>query len=394
MNIKSAVITALRALRRNKVRSSLTSVGIIIGVASVIIMIGLGNSAKVAVQDKISSYGAFAMSVHSRVKLISSSDVKFLKKNFYQVKYISPISKAGNVMVKHQNMNMESLLLGVNNDFIKLQNRKIAKGRFFTKSEILSKAKVAIIGPTVKKEVLGNMNPIGQQILVKGIPVKIIGLMGKTGRSFSGKDFDNIILIPYTTANTKFHRRNGFDEMYVSTNKDLMVPETVDIVTRYFYKKNNVEQGQALAGFSITTSKDKLKKATDISNALALLLAGIASISLVVGGVGIMNIMLVSVTERTREIGIRMAIGAKKKDILSQFLIESVTLSSAGGVIGITIGLIVYIIIINVIEWPFIFSLFSILVAVLFASGVGIFFGFYPAKKAASLKPIDALKFE
>jgi len=394
MNIKSAVITALRALRRNKVRSSLTSVGIIIGVASVIIMIGLGNSAKIAVQDKISSYGAFAMSVHSTVKLISSSDIKFLKKNFYQVKYISPISKAGNVMVKHHNMNMESLLLGVNNDFIKLQNRRIAKGRFFTESEILSKAKVAIIGPTIKKEVLGNMNPIGQQILVKGVPVKIIGLMGKTGRSFSGKDFDNIILIPYTTANTKFHRRTGFDEMYVSTNKDLMLPETVDIVTRYFYKKNNVVPGQALVGFWITTSKDKLKKATDISNALALLLAGIASISLIVGGVGIMNIMLVSVTERTHEIGIRMAIGAKKKDILSQFLIESVTLSSAGGIIGITIGLIVYIIIINIIEWPFIFSLFSILVAVLFASGVGIFFGFYPAKKAAELKLIDALKFE
>ncbi|HON78551.1 MAG TPA: FtsX-like permease family protein, partial [Spirochaetota bacterium] len=204
---------------------------------------------------------------------------------------------------------------------------------------------------------------------------------------------DNLMVVPYTTCGVKLFNRRGFDEIYVATHTESMVDETVELVEQYFRRVHSIPHGSP-NDFKIKTSKEKLKIANEISNTLSILLAGIASISLFVGGVGIMNIMLVSVSERTREIGIRMAIGAKRRDILLQFLIESVTLSSVGGVVGISLGLAIYYMIIYFVKWPFLFSPFSVLISFFFAFAVGIFFGFYPARKASNLKPIEALRYE
>ncbi|HOP63677.1 MAG TPA: ABC transporter permease [Spirochaetota bacterium] len=391
------IITALRALTKNKMRSALTSIGIIIGISSVIVMIGMGNSARVEVRERIFTYGANAMSVSSEPrwtgKWFSDSDIVELKKNYYQIEKISPYLKDKHSIARYKNRTLNTVVEGVNDEYFDIKGKKVELGRLLIPNDITTTAKVGVIGTTAHKELFGNRNPIGEQILLEGIPLTIVGVLEFTGESFGGRDFDNVILIPYSTYNIRLRNRRVFDEIYIKVKDEQSMDEVEDIVIRYMRSKFSIPDG-VKAKFTVSTSKDKLKMANDISNALAILLAGIASISLFVGGVGIMNIMLVSVTERTREIGIRMAIGAKKKDIMLQFLIESVSLSMAGGIIGIILGLSIYGLIVYFVKWPFIFTLSSLLVSVMFATAVGIFFGYYPSKKAAELKPIEALKYE
>jgi putative ABC transport system permease protein len=393
MNIKNSLTSSFKTLAKNKMRSGLTSIGIIIGVSSVIVMIGLGSSAQIAVRDKIWSYGVNAMSIVAPPYMFTANDLVMLKKTFPQIKYISPVCFERNIILKYRQNKLKARLFGVNNDYFNIKERQITTGRLFTADEVFSTAKVAIIGTNILKELFASENPISQQIVINDVPYKIIGILEEMGESLTGNDYDNEIIIPYTTANAKIWNRINFPEIYLSVHSDKMINDTKEQVYSYLRKKFYIPDGKD-DEFRILTSKEKLKMADDISGALSILLAGIASISLFVGGVGIMNIMLVSVTERTREIGIRMAIGARKRDILMQFLVESVMLSSIGGVIGITIGLIIYYIITKIAAWPFIFSIGAIFISVLFASVVGIFFGYYPAKKASALKPIEALKFE
>ncbi len=392
MNLQNTFLTAIRALSKNKMRSALTSIGIIIGVSSVIIMVGMGSSAKIAVKNKITTYGANAMSVYQSKRPLTDRDL-FNLRRLFQVRYISPVLYDSYITAKYKNRNMYSRIFGVNNDFFMIKEWPLLTGRYFTDLEILSTAKVVIIGETVRRELFGNEDPIGETILINNVPFQIIGVLTEVGQAFSGRDFDNLLIIPYTTCGVKIANRRDFDEIYIATHTEQMVDETVEIVTHYFRRVHAIPDGTP-SDFKIKTSKEKLKIAEDISQMLSILLAGIASISLFVGGVGIMNIMLVSVSERTREIGIRMAIGAKRKDVLVQFLIESVTLSSVGGIIGITLGVLIYYLIAYFIQWPFIFSFWSILLSFFFAFFVGIFFGFYPARKASLLKPIDALRYE
>lgn len=250
-----------------------------------------------------------------------------------------------------------------------------------------------IIGNSVRTGIFGHINPIGKIILIQNIPFKVIGSLAEIGESFSGRDFDNLLVMPYTTAGIKIVGKKTLDQIYVAVHAENMIKETETGIRNYFRRVHSLS-ASSYDTFRIETSKEKLKLADYISTTLSYLLAGIASISLFVGGVGIMNIMLVSVSERTREIGIRMAIGAKRKDILMQFLVESVTLSSAGGAIGIAIGLIVYYFIVYFVSWPFLFSMISVIISFLFSSCVGIFFGYYPARKASKLAPIDALRYE
>ncbi|MCP4133092.1 MAG: FtsX-like permease family protein [bacterium] len=393
MNLINTILTALRALRKNKLRSALTSVGIIIGVSSVIIMIGLGNSARITVRKKVFTYGENALSIQTNGKQkMSSIDVINLKKNYYSVKYISPFLKRG-VLLKHKNKHMNSLLFGVGKDYIDIKGRKIKTGSIFSDRDVAKYARHAVIGTTVQIRLFAGKSALGKDIIINDVPFRVVGVLTKIGASFSGRDFDEVVLIPYTTAGTRIWGKREFSEVYLSTHSEDMVDYTANIVRKYLRRKFGIPSKKK-DNITIFTSKDKLKMANEISGSLAILLAGIASISLFVGGVGIMNIMLVSVTERTREIGIRMAIGAKKRDIMNQFLIESVTLSSAGGLIGIVLGLLVYYLIIYMVKWPFIFSLYSVVISAVFAAAVGIFFGYYPSRKASSLKPIDALKFE
>jgi putative ABC transport system permease protein len=392
MNIQSSFITAIRALNKNRLRSGLTSVGIIIGVSSVIMMVGIGNSATVAVKDKINNYGVNAMAVYDSGKVLEARDIENLRR-FPQVKYVTPIIYRTYIQTKFQNRTMNSRIYGVNNDYFKIKDWELQSGRRFTEMDVLSTERVVIIGETVQSELLYGYDPLGQIIVIKDVPFKVIGVLVEIGQSFTGRDFDNILVMPYTTASLKITSSREFNEIHVATHSEDMIDETVDVLKAYFRSAHSIYPG-GMNDFKVKTSKENLKNAELISNILAILLTGIASISLFVGGVGIMNIMLVSVSERTREIGIRMAIGAKKSDILIQFLIESVTLSSVGGIVGILFGLFIYYMIIYFVKWPFILSVFSIMVSFSFSCAVGIFFGYYPARKASNLKPIDALRFE
>jgi putative ABC transport system permease protein len=397
MSYRNLLITALRALSKNKMRSVLTSIGIIIGISSVIVMIGLGNSAKVEVRDKIVTFGANAISfsVNSGItgKWIYESDLVELKKNYYQIDKISPFDRKSSLFAIYKDKNTQTNVEGVGEAYFDIKGNKIDRGRFLSENDIVTTAKVAVIGVTVENILFSGRDPIGEVILINGVPFTVVGIMERQGKAFGGRDFDNVVMIPYTTFNKRIRGRAFFDEIYVKAKEPEYVLQVEKLLVRYFRNKFLIPEGQP-DRFEISTSEDKLKMANDISNALAILLAGIASISLFVGGVGIMNIMLVSVTERTREIGIRMAIGAKKKDIMMQFLIESVSLSMFGGLVGIALGIAIYALIVYFVKWPFIFTITSILVSVLFATAVGVFFGYYPSKKAAELKPIEALKYE
>ncbi len=393
MNIKNSITSSAKTLTKNKMRSGLTSIGIIIGVSSVIVMIGLGSSAQIAVRDKVWSYGANAMSITAKPYQFMPNDINVFLKTFPQIKYISPVCFERNIAVRYKQNKQRARLFGVDNDFFAIKERKVTMGRQFSSDEVRRNAKVAIVGSNIVRELFAGVNPIEKQIVINDVPYKVIGILEEMGESFTGNDYDNEIIVPFTTANAKIWNRLTIPEFYVSVRSENQIMDTKKQIHAYLRQKYHVPDSRD-DDFKVVTSAEKLKMADDISGALSILLAGIASISLFVGGVGIMNIMLVSVTERTREIGIRMAIGAKRRDILMQFLVESVMLSSGGGIVGITIGLGVYYGITVMVEWPFIFSVFSVFISVVFASGVGMFFGYYPAKKASGLKPIDALKFE
>jgi len=398
MNFKNALITAVRSLRRNKMRSLLTSVGIIIGVSSVILMIGLGSSARIEVKDKVTNFGenGISLDVKPRGKLFTHNDVMNIRRDISEISYITPVcyrSRKMNLLRYRSNLT-RAVLWGVNNDFLKIKNRHVVSGRAFTQEDIKSYGKVTLIGETVRVTLFGRKDPIGEHIQVNGVPLKVIGILNRAGKAFSGRDFDDIIIVPYTTTNVRFFgRRFIYSQILMATADEKVLDSAEKKLISYFRQGHNL-RSDAENDFFINTSKQKLKMTEDIMTALSLLLAGIASISLFVGGVGIMNIMLVSVTERTREIGIRMAIGAKKKDVLVQFLIESVTLTSVGGAVGISLGLIMYLIIVIALKWTFVFSLMSVLLSFFFSTAVGVFFGYYPAKKASNLRPIEALKFE
>lgn len=398
MNIKNALITAIRSLRRNKLRSLLTSIGIVIGVSSVILMIGLGSSARIEVKEKVANFGenGIALEVKPRGKLITHNDLMTIKNDMYEIDLLSPVCylPEKNTVLRYLNNVTHAKMWGISNEYLKIKGRSVIAGRSFIDDDIRTYAKVVIIGLTVKETLFGGRDPIGEQIVFNDVPLQVIGIANKAGMAFSGNDFDNEIYIPYSTANVRiFGRRDLYNDALLSTKEENMLEEVDAKLVKFLRSAHNLRD-DAEDDFWVRTSKEKLKMTEDITRALSYLLAGIASISLFVGGVGIMNIMLVSVTERTREIGIRMAIGAKRRDILFQFLIEAVTLTSVGGAIGIIQGLLIYLIIVKVLKWVFIFSFLSVLLSFLFSTAVGVFFGFYPARKASDLKPIDALKYE
>jgi len=397
MNLENLFLTAIRSLAKNKLRSVLTSLGIIIGVASVIVMVGIGSSARIAVREKITTYGSNAMSVTHIPSSFSTpfneGDLSKIKRTIPLVKHVTPVSANMVTLVGYRNKYTECKIFGVNNEFFKIKEWPLQYGRYFEESEFPSNEKVAIIGNTTREELFGDVNPSGSVILVSLQPFTVIGSLSEMGQALSGRDQDNVIIVPYTTAQFRLTGQGTFNELFISTYSEDMMEEAVEEVKQYFIREHGLRQ-EGPYDFKIKTSRDLLEMAEYMSRTLTIVLAVTASISLIVGGIGIMNIMLVSVSERTREIGIRMAIGARKRDILYQFLIESVTLTSAGGIIGISLALIGYFLFTFFSELPFIFSPLSILMAFLFSCAVGIIFGAYPARKASTLNPIEALRFE
>ncbi|MBI4552972.1 MAG: ABC transporter permease [Candidatus Latescibacteria bacterium] len=407
MSILRILKVAMSALGRNKMRSGLTMLGIIIGVAAVIAMVAIGQGANSSVQAQIASLGTNVLmlfpgsSNQSGVRMgmgtassITADDVDAISKNCPAVAGVSP-SLRSPAQVVAGNQNWSTTAQGVSPSYTVIKDWAVEEGTFFTDQDIRSATKVCVLGKTVVDNLFGEgSNPVGETIRIKKLPFKVIGVLAKKGGSSMGSDQDDIILAPYTTVQNKLiGRSNRMGMVMVSAVSREMIPEAQAQITALLRARHKLGLFDD-DDFVIRNQSDISDAAGAASKVMTTLLASVAGVSLVVGGIGIMNIMLVSVTERIREIGIRMAIGARGRDILFQFLIEAVMVSMIGGIIGIILGVGGSRIISQMAGWPTLISSGSIALAVTFSALVGIFFGFYPARKAAQLDPIDALRYE
>ncbi len=407
--ISMAFQLALAALRVNKLRSLLTMLGVIIGVGAVITMVSIGQGASNSVHDQIASLGTNMILIfpgsttQNGVRVGAGSnptltvdDAKAIEKQASDVATVSYVIRGVQQLV-YENQNWSTAIFGVNPAYIIVRDWPVDSGYFFTAGDLDGGAGVAVLGKTVVNNLfLSGEDPIGQIIRIKNIPFRVIGVLSSKGQTAYGSDQDDVVLIPFTTAERKVigaQLLGRVGNIQVSSISEEAIPEATQQI-RDILRANHRLQSKDDDDFTIRTQEDIANAAQATTKVLTILLLSIASISLIVGGVGIMNIMLVSVTERTREIGIRMAVGAKRKDILLQFLIEALALSLIGGIIGIFIGIISSKILSLSAGWPTLISVEAIVLSFIFAAAVGIFFGFYPANKASKLDPIEALRYE
>jgi len=406
MNISNLLKVAMYALKRNKLRALLTMLGIIIGVASVIAMLAIGQGSKKSIQDQISSMGTNLVFVmpgsqqrggimlgNTAAVSLSNKDLAAIKTECPSISDISPEVRAnGQAVYSHKNW--PTSLYGSNLEYLNIKKIEVADGRCFTDKEIKSSAKVCLIGATVIENLFGkDANPIGLTIRYKKIPFKIIGILKSRGTNTFGQDQDDLLLAPYTTVQKRVLATIYFQSIQssaVDETKTKQAAVEMEAALRKSHKLKTADQND----FTVRSQDELVSTFSSVSNVLTILLGAIASISLLVGGIGIMNIMYVSVTERTREIGLRMAVGGRGKDIMMQFLIESILLSIIGGVIGILFGIGASKLIGTLMSWPIVVLPASVVLSFFVCTFIGVFFGWYPARKAASLNPIDALRFE
>ncbi len=398
------VKVGLRSIVRNKLRSALTILGIVIGVGCVIVTGGIGNGASASIQANINSLGANVIMVFpgavtqggarifSAQSSLTEDDAKAIRAECPSVAYVSPgVRSGGQVVAAENNWATEIFGSGVDWPFIRSWN--LAQGSFFTETDVKGAAKVAVLGHSVLLNLFPDSDPIGAIIRVKSVPFKVVGVLEKKGGSTMGNDQDDQIVIPYTTAMKRITGNNRVGMFQVSANSPDAIQDAMTEIKALLRQRHRIAPGQD-EDFMMRSQDEIAASANEATKTLSTLLASIAVVSLVVGGIGIMNIMLVSVTERTREIGIRMAIGAKSRHVLAQFLLEAVTLSVVGGGIGVAIGIGVSRLIAKYAGWPISVDPASIAIAFCFSALIGIFFGFYPARKAAALDPIEALRYE
>jgi putative ABC transport system permease protein len=398
------VKVGLRSIVRNKLRSALTILGIVIGVGCVIVTGGIGNGASASIQANINSLGANVIMVFpgavtqggarifSAQSSLTEDDAKAIRAECPSVAYVSPgVRSGGQVVAAENNWATEIFGSGVDWPFIRSWN--LAQGSFFTETDVKGAAKVAVLGHSVLLNLFPDSDPIGAIIRVKSVPFKVVGVLEKKGGSTMGNDQDDQIVIPYTTAMKRITGNNRVGMFQVSANSPDAIQDAMTEIKALLRQRHRIAPGQD-EDFMMRSQDEIAASASETTKTLSTLLASIAVVSLVVGGIGIMNIMLVSVTERTREIGIRMAIGAKSRHVLAQFLLEAVTLSVVGGGIGVAIGIGVSRLIAKYAGWPISVDPASIAIAFCFSALIGIFFGFYPARKAAALDPIEALRYE
>src|SRR5215468_6840041 len=394
----------MKAIARNKLRSTLTALGIIIGVACVIAMIAVGKGAQAAVQAQISSLGTNFLMIFPGVatqsgariftgqSTITDDDVVAVRAECPEVAYVSPMARTGSQVV-YGNLNWGTSIQGVGVEWPFVRSWNVEKGSFFGDSEVRSAAKVCVLGATVATSLFGDQNPVDQMVRIKNFPFKVIGVLETKGGSTMGQDQDDTVIAPYTTVMKLLKRTTKIDMFMASATSRSTVDQAQQEIEALLRQRHRIQPGQD-SDFMIRSQQEIAQTADQTSRQMSALLAAIASISLLVGGIGIMNIMLVSVTERTREIGIRMAIGAKGRDILTQFLIEALSLSIAGGAIGIGLGIGTSRFLAWKQQWPIVLSPTAIVLAFGFSAAIGIFFGFYPAQKASRLDPIEALRYE
>ena len=401
---------ALRALRVNKLRSILTMLGIIIGVGAVITMIAIGSGAQAQIEEQIKALGTnlvivlpgsvtsggVRMGSGSRSSL-TDDDAMAMQRELSDVQAAAPTLR-GTGQVVFGNTNWSTTFYGVTPEYFEVRNWTIASGKGFDATDITGAGKVVLLGETVARNLFGDGDPIGQTVRVRKVPMEVIGVLERKGQNLMGQDQDDVILMPISTARNRVLggtqaklRSVGSISVKVREGADMAQAEAE--MRTLLRQRHRLQFGQD-DDFSLRNLSEVLGAREESSRIMTLLLAAVASVSLLVGGIGIMNIMLVSVTERTREIGLRMAVGARAKDILSQFLVEAVTLALVGGLVGIVVGVSGSIAIAHFAGWRTALNLNAIVLAVGFAAAVGIFFGFYPARKASRLLPIEALRYE
>jgi putative ABC transport system permease protein len=405
VKLRGIVEIALRALARNKSRSLLTMLGVIIGVAAVITTVAIGSGARVSVQQQISNLGSNLLVVLPGSVITSGArsgtgatsslipDDGLAIARLAGVDAVTPIVSVHAQVVGGGN-NWNTLIQGVAPTYGHIRNWDMLTGAFFTQHDMTTVAKVCILGTTVVSNLFPNdPSPLGQTILIRNVPFTVIGVLQSRGQSGFGQDQDDIVLIPYTSAMERLTGQTFVNDLMISATDASAIDRVQTEVTALLRQRHRIVPPQP-DDFNVRNMQDIANAAAATASVMQLLLAGVAAVSLIVGGIGIMNIMLVSVTERTREIGLRMAVGARNRSILQQFLVEAMVLSTGGGLIGIVVGAVLTLAVALVAHWPTIISFGAVLASVAFSALVGVFFGYYPALKASHLNPIDALRFE
>jgi putative ABC transport system permease protein len=406
MDFLSIIRVALRALSRNKLRSSLTMLGIIIGVAAVIAMVGIGRGASEVTQQQIAAMGSNLIAVNSggrnvggmrtgagATKTLVLDDMLAIQREVPGVAAAAPVNQTS-AQVVYEGNNWATSVTGTEPQYFDIRNWPIAQGASFETNDVDIASNVVVIGQTVKRNLFPDgTNPVGQTIRISNLPFTVVGVLQGKGSSGMGGDQDDAAFVPITTLQKKITGQNWLRSIMVSATSKEVSSVAQDQITSLLRDRHRIHAGED-DDFDVRNLADLADFADQQAKVMTMLLASIAGVSLIVGGIGIMNIMLVSVTERTREIGIRMAIGAEEGDVQKQFLIEAVVLSLLGGLVGVISGVGMALLITHTLHWPVSISGVAIVGAMLFSTLVGIFFGFYPAKRAARLDPIEALRFE
>jgi putative ABC transport system permease protein len=410
MSLGALLRLAMRALAVNKLRSALTMLGIIIGVGAVIVMIAVGSGAQARVEEQIRSLGSNLLLILSGTTTaggvrmgfgsnltISEDDAAAITRELPEA--LAAPALRGTAQMVWGNQNWSTVIFGVTPDYFEVRQWSFAAGGAFDASDMAGATKVCLIGSTVARQLFGGVDPLGQQIRIRRVPFTVIGVLEAKGQSMMGTDQDDLVLMPISTARkrvlgaTNLAKQRSVGTIWVKVREGYDMKAAEEQVRALLRQRHRLQPGQD-DDFSLRNLEEVAATQEASSRVLALLLAAVASVSLVVGGIGIMNIMLVSVTERTREIGLRMAVGARTRDILGQFLVEAVTLSLIGGLVGVALGTAAAFTVAQFAGWRIVLSPEAVLLAVAFAFAIGVFFGFYPARKAARLNPVEALRFE
>ncbi len=403
--LRNILKVSINSIMKNRTRSLLTSLGIIIGVCAVIVMVAIGEGSSAQIEKQIADLGANLIVVfpgHSRSGGVSRGagsynrftmdDVEKLKQEATLIQWISPMVRSGGQIIGGGN-NWSTEISGVSPEYLSIRDWSVASGEFFTDRDVIANRKVAVLGMTVAEELFPDQDPVGENVRIRNTPFKVIGVLAEKGQSGMGKDQDDIILAPSTTVLYRLKGGRYIDMIYASGISTELLDDAQEEMRVLLREAQRLNPGEDDT-FNIRNQAEITEAVSEMSRTMTMLLGAIAGVSLIVGGIGIMNIMLVSVTERTREIGIRLSVGARSSDVLIQFLTEAIVLSLIGGIIGILLAILTCTVINSFTELYTLINPGIVILSFCFAGGVGVFFGYYPARKASALNPIDALRYE